>query len=179
MQRVWHKGLDCQLNVQYHSNMTNIPSTRSEARMAGAKHYWTGLPCSKGHITFRHITGTCIDCAKMAVKRWAERNPEEGKRRAAAWQHNNRERARIRFRNWRRKKEGIPDAPYPAPDNCENCARVFKSGHDCHLDHDHKTGKFRGWLCNRCNRGLGYFGDTLEGMKQGVSYLERAEERNK
>jgi hypothetical protein len=151
-----------------------MPHSRVEARATGKKHYWTGMPCSKGHLTFRHLTGTCVECQKAANQGWRSRNPGESKRRAAEWQRKNPERARARHQRWRHKKEGIPVATRPAPRACENCCRVFKSGHDCHLDHDHKTGKFRGWLCNRCNRGLGYFDDCIEGLQQAIRYLQRA-----
>ena len=40
------------------------------------------------------------------------------------------------------------------------------------LDHDHKTEKFRGWLCKKCNTGLGNFGDSIEGLKKAIRYLE-------
>jgi hypothetical protein len=41
------------------------------------------------------------------------------------------------------------------------------------LDHDYKTGKFRGWICDNCNTGLGRFGDSLEGVEMAVKYLKR------
>lgn len=40
------------------------------------------------------------------------------------------------------------------------------------LDHDHKTKEFRGWLCHKCNRGLGAFEDNIETMKRMIKYLE-------
>ena len=35
--------------------------------------------------------------------------------------------------------------------NCEKCGKEFKNSRDRHMDHDHKTGKFRNILCNLCN----------------------------
>jgi len=42
------------------------------------------------------------------------------------------------------------------------------------LDHDHNTGEFRGWLCNKCNAGLGYFSDNINYIKRAVQYLEKS-----
>jgi hypothetical protein len=42
-----------------------------------------------------------------------------------------------------------------------------------HLDHDHTTGAFRGWLCNRCNLGLGHLGDTIASVEKALDYLRR------
>ena len=42
------------------------------------------------------------------------------------------------------------DWPRPKDGRCQLCRRRKP----LHFDHDHKTGKFRGWLCNFCNRVL-------------------------
>jgi hypothetical protein len=36
------------------------------------------------------------------------------------------------------------------------------------VDHDHKTKKVRGLLCQRCNSALGLFGDNIEYLKRAV-----------
>jgi hypothetical protein len=40
-----------------------------------------------------------------------------------------------------------------------------------HYDHDHKTGSHRGLLCNRCNIGIGIFGEDVITMSRAVDYL--------
>lgn len=71
--------------------------------------------------------------------------------------------------HWR--KINLPVPTRPEPEFCEGCGRL--SDRLC-LDHDHTTGKFRGWLCRHCNLGLGYFGDNLSGIEGILNYLRRA-----
>lgn len=40
------------------------------------------------------------------------------------------------------------------------------------FDHDHKTGKPRGWLCDRCNKMLGLVGDSEELLYKLIGYLK-------
>lgn len=42
-----------------------------------------------------------------------------------------------------------------------------------HVDHDHKTGKVRGLLCNTCNVILGLVDDDPDYFKLLVTYLEK------
>lgn len=49
---------------------------------------------------------------------------------------------------------------------------IEKNRHDkaC-VDHDHKTGKIRGLLCNHCNRALGLIKDNIEVLNRMIKYL--------
>ena len=58
--------------------------------------------------------------------------------------------------------------PYLGTCNC--CGKKTESPH---LDHDHKTNKFRGWLCRVCNTGLGSFDDNIEGLEMAIKYLRK------
>lgn len=73
------------------------------------------------------------------------------------------------MRAWRRKKLG--EVPREPPARCECCGCPLV---DPNLDHCHKTGMFRGWLCGNCNRALGLAGDTVEGVRKLLAYIERA-----
>jgi hypothetical protein len=60
------------------------------------------------------------------------------------------------------------------PDICEVCG--FKDDYthrNICLDHDHKTGKFRGWLCSRCNLAVGLARDDEEILLKLAMYLEK------
>ena len=51
----------------------NYPKTRSEAKAQGAKFYFTGEPCSHGHIAPRLVKGNCVECRKLEWQRSNEK----------------------------------------------------------------------------------------------------------
>lgn len=75
----------------------------------------------------------------------------------------------------RRAQTGVPRPLRPPPGACEACDA---HGPVC-LDHDHGTGKFRGWLCKSCNGLAGMHSDSpqllrarIENLRKLVAYLE-------
>lgn len=66
----------------------------------------------------------------------------------------------------------------PRPEQCEVCGafgKDFKRVGIC-FDHDHQTGKFRGWICSRCNRILGFARDNSELLVALSDYLKKSRE---
>ena len=54
---------------------------------------------------------------------------------------------------------------------CAICEQSDSQG--LHVDHCHTTGKIRGMLCGKCNRGLGHFDDNTEFLEQALFYLKK------
>ncbi len=51
--------------------------TRSAARSAGLKKYFTGKACKRGHISERWVcSATCFQCWSTSGKAWRKANPE-------------------------------------------------------------------------------------------------------
>lgn len=74
--------------------------------------------------------------------------------------------------NWKdgltnsQRKEKIADRK--KTDYCECCG---EKGRIC-FDHNHITGKFRGWVCARCNLTLGQVKDSINILNALIKYLE-------
>lgn len=82
----------------------DYPTDRATAKATGAKYYYTGKPCTRGHIALRKTKGACIECmkedwaldnkkrsekpkseaSKAAGRRYYEKNKEAVKARANA-----------------------------------------------------------------------------------------------
>jgi|TARA_R110000803_G_scaffold159190_1_gene223366 hypothetical protein len=75
----------------------------------------------------------------------------------------------------------------PKPDKDYSCPICLKKADDFYLvddsltrglhkawalDHNHLTGEFRGWLCNKCNSALGWFKDDPKIISRALDYLK-------
>lgn len=92
------------------------------------------------------------DKKAAASKQWRKDNPQ--KQRRLSW-----------------RQQGLPEPTRPEPTICECCGNLSKIAMT--LDHDHDTGKFRGWLCRKCNTNIAGLGDNIDGIKSALAYLER------
>ncbi len=55
---------------------------------------------------------------------------------------------------------------------CAIC-RLYIENRELDTDHCHTTGRIRGLLCNKCNRGLGYVSDSVEYLQAMIDYLKK------
>jgi len=63
-------------------------------------------------------------------------------------------------------------------DKCPICNKGFSDGafgpDSPVVDHCHTGGHVRGIICNECNRGLGYFRDNPNALRNAARYLEES-----
>ena len=62
----------------------------------------------------------------------------------------------------------IKKAAPKKPDRCECCGKVTEK---LVVDHCHDKLRFRGWICQNCNIGIGRLGDNIEGLQNAMLYL--------
>jgi hypothetical protein len=58
---------------------------------------------------------------------------------------------------------------------CAICSGVEASGRELAADHCHTTGVFRGLLCMKCNRGIGYLDDDAVLVEKALNYLKETQ----
>ena len=76
------------------------------------------------------------------------------------------EKSRARSRRVMRERNGVKDATGETRTGpCGICKKIKK----LHCDHDHVTGRKRGWLCPRCNTSLEW---ALEYMQDAQDYVK-------
>ena len=55
---------------------------------------------------------------------------------------------------------------------CAICGGVNENKRRLSVDHDHRTGRVRGLLCNPCNLAIGWMRDNPDRLRAAASYLE-------
>lgn len=139
--------------------------------------------------------GACRSCKYADKRAYEKRNAKKVAKARNSHRKRNHERHRAvmreHYRNHPEKyrgynlggRYGITVADYTAmlaaQGGCCACcgAAANPSGKSLFVDHDHNTGVIRGIICNKCNRGIASLGDTIEGVRSALAYLERAASR--
>jgi hypothetical protein len=69
-------------------------------------------------------------------------------------------------------KDEIYDLILTQDSRCSICGKMLMRA-TAKLDHCHKTGKVRGFLCSQCNVGLGMFKENKRTLAKAVAYLKQ------
>lgn len=76
--------------------------SRKDARALGLKHYFTGKPCKRGHLTIRHvIKACCCSCLKEDNAAQRLKNHDRNLERGRAYESANRDKRREKDRRYR------------------------------------------------------------------------------
>lgn len=138
-----------------------IPTTRAEARSLGATRYFTGVPCTRGHVTERvTTTGKCVECKRIVQSDFIDSLTQTEKIR--------------RYRNYRLfSRYGITLDDYNKLSKQQKyrCCICNKKD-ELVADHCHVRNQFRGLICRRCNSMLGFACDDVEILAKGIQYLQ-------
>lgn len=108
----------------------------------------------------------CKFCMAKDATEWRNKNPDTHK---ACYQ-------RANFRSNLRLRFGLSVEEYNIlvaknDGRCGICRKGETRTRRLSLDHDHKTGVIRGFLCSRCNLALGNAGDSTEWLLLATQYL--------
>ncbi len=112
----------------------------------------------------KYWNNICRDCESrinvIENRIWALKNPDEYKIKNKENYFNRKYGITLHYLNEIKAKSG---------NKCSICDGRNKI---MHVDHDHKSGKIRGYLCINCNTAIGSFRDNIGLMKKAISYLE-------
>jgi hypothetical protein len=113
---------------------------------------------------------------KERQRKYRETHREEVKERNREYRETHREEEKERQR---KANYGLTPDKYQVLYKTQNgcCAICREPMVKINIDHDHKTGKVRGLLCERHNRGLGFFQDDIKRLSRAIAYLKAHKRR--
>ena len=78
--------------------------TIQQAKEQGLSRFYTGQPCSRGHLAERLVsTGCCVECTKIHRMRWRKDNAEKIKKQCFEYYRNNTSKIREYTRKWKKE----------------------------------------------------------------------------
>lgn len=115
--------------------------------------------------------GTCSICGPVKLN---SRNPK-GKTDKSRWACGNKKVDYMRF-----KRLGLAIDTYKETQSrttkCEICSKTAQENKKAlSVDHCHKSGRFRGMLCSKCNLAIGLLNDDISTLKKAIKYLKKYE----
>jgi DNA-directed RNA polymerase subunit RPC12/RpoP len=113
---------------------------------------------------------------KQEIKERNKKYREDHKDYMKKYVESHKEYIRIKTREYKLKKYGLTLSEFNAillqqGYKCAICGKPLENRKQAHIDHNHKTGKVRGILCNQCNLLLGYAFDDPDILQNAQDYI--------
>jgi hypothetical protein len=116
-----------------------------------------------GVLSGQHVRQFCsADCRRSRRPKWNDLNEEQRLERMRVYKLGV---SAKRLGMSREELETIRDASGGACAICADKVAVLS------LDHCHQKMRFRGFICNACNSGLGFFKDDTRRLAAAIEYL--------
>lgn len=141
-------------------SIQNVPCTKCH-RVLTLDHFYT-YTITTGKVKYK---SECKECyAKLNKERAAKLHPL-GMKRSKLYSITS---------NYGLTPEQVEKMLTDQNFSCKICERSFdeKGGTRLVVDHCHDTNKVRGIICHDCNVGIARLGDTAEGLRKALRYLE-------
>lgn len=146
-------------------NIVKSFSEFQKCKKAPDKMSWYCKPCIKSVISkYASSTKAYKEKNKHKIKKYM-------KRYSKAWRLRKFFGIKISDKNKMLKKQKYKCAICNKRETGTHNNKGFIQKRELCLDHCHVSGKIRGLLCNKCNRGLGFFNDCVPRLKKAVKYL--------
>lgn len=127
------------------------------------------------------LTSQCKECRKEYSRQRHERNRTQSAASNRRWYAAHRFYATLRYS----RKQAAEHGYLP----CNANVQTIEAAHTgrCHIcgitenenrkrlcmDHCHQSGKFRGWLCHKCNLLVGHAEDSIRRLQLAIAYLDK------
>jgi len=122
----------------------------------------------------------CKECEVNSAKNYRKSNPEKVRSSKYDWYHNNPDKGIQSSKRKFARKLGYSEEDikvimdrFSETKFCDICGDSINITGTLHLDHCHKTNKFRGFICGNCNTGLGQFKDCQTRLSKAIEYLDK------
>lgn len=113
------------------------------------------------------LRNICKACAREQRHAWYLRNSKRHKDYNIQWRKNK------RLKEWGITQDECNEILKKQEYSCAICKIEFsKLKTKYHHDHNHKTNKFRGFLCSHCNRAIGLLKEDIKALANAIEYLK-------
>lgn len=128
--------------------MTWSSEERKAALSIGETHYFTGIPCMRGHLSKRlAINSRCVECHRIMGGQWLRDNPEKTSEASAKWRVQNVDKRRVLKSKWDEKNK---DRIYARNAEWQRNHPIEHSAHN-KVYRAKKAGRLKPMPCERCS----------------------------